>query len=179
MFRTFIQELLGSLHSKCHAAKEVVNVELAAFASDVAEIHEKDLLSETKSPTEDLLLLAQNCIEMSCNEFRERCEVIVQELADQRLHCQSGVLKQLFTRMLFILTRYTRLLQFQKDGGAISEDSLHKFRECLESIPVIEMGWSQKPGKPDGGWNETPSQINTRQNQYSDPIEVIFLPLQK
>ncbi|CAA6667435.1 unnamed protein product [Spirodela intermedia] len=173
-----LKELLGSLHSKCHAAKEVVNVELAAFASDVAEILEEDLLSETKGPTKDLLLLAQNCIEMSCNEFREICEGIVQELAERRLHCQAEVLKQLFTRMLFIVTRYTRLLQFQKDGGVISEDSLHKFRECLESIPVIEMGWSQKPGKPAAGWTETPSQINTRPNQYpklpeiaSDPTE--------
>ena len=142
-----IQELLGSFHSKCHVSKEVVNAELADFSSDLVEIIENNPFSETKCKIEDLLLQAQNCMEMSCNEFRKTCEGIVQELMNQRLQCQDEDLRQILTRMLFILTRCTRLLQFQKDCGAINEDSLLKFRVCLDSIPVVESGWPLKPVK--------------------------------
>ncbi|XP_078441696.1 protein kinase superfamily protein isoform X2 [Wolffia australiana] len=140
-----LKELVGSFSSKCHDAKEVVNVELALFARDLSEILQKDPVIEIVHPVENLLHLARNCMEMSCDEFQESCEGIVQELAEKRLSCQVDVLKQLLTRMLFILTRCTRLMQFQKDGGAINEDSLHKLKWCLERVPSVEMGWSKKP----------------------------------
>lgn len=47
-------------------------------------------------------------------DFWLHCEGIVRDLDDRRQELPPGVLKQLHTRMLFILTRCTRLLQFHK-----------------------------------------------------------------
>ncbi|KAK9270754.1 hypothetical protein L1049_026337 [Liquidambar formosana] len=141
-----LKELLGSLHSRFDAAKEVVNVELASFAGDGMDVLQKnDLNPEGQKMAEDLLILAQQCMEMTSSEFRVKCETIVQDLTEKRRQCQTGLLKWLVTRLLFILTRCTRLLQFQKDCEPIDEKSLHKFKKCLESIPAVEMGWMPNP----------------------------------
>lgn len=145
-----LKELLGSLRSRFDAAKETVNSELAAFAGEIIEVLERqDSSPEAQGIIEDLLILAQQCTEMSSCEFRGKCEGIVQDLAEKRHKCQAGLLKHLLTRMLFILTRCTRILQFQKDTGPINEDSLHKFKLCLESIPAVEMRWVPKPDSAD------------------------------
>lgn len=147
-----LEELLGSLHSRFDATKEVVNVELASFAVDVIDVVEKvDSSSEEQTAAEDLLILAKRCMEMTSSEFRVNCETIVQELTEKRHQCQTGMLKWLFTRMLFILTRCTRLLQFQKDREPIDEKSLHRLKQCLESIPAIETSWVHNPRISDPG----------------------------
>lgn len=133
---------MGSLHSRFDAAKEVVNVELASFAGDVTDVIKKiESSSEGQTMAEDLLILGQKCMEMTPAEFRVKCETIVQELTEKRHQCQTGMLKWLFTRMLFILTRCTRLLQFQKDREPIDAKSLHKIKKCLENIPAVETSW--------------------------------------
>ncbi|GMN46044.1 hypothetical protein TIFTF001_015229 [Ficus carica] len=58
----------------------------------------------------------------SPGEFWLQCEIIVQDLDDRRQELSPGMLKQLHTRMLFILTRCTRLLQFHKESG-LAEDA--------------------------------------------------------
>ncbi|TYI82261.1 hypothetical protein E1A91_D05G210300v1 [Gossypium mustelinum] len=139
-----LKELFGSLHSRFDAAKEVVDTELATFAGDVMDVLQTiDSSSpEGRKMAEDLLLLAQQCVEMTCTEFRLKCETIVQDLTEKRQQCQTVLVKWLCTRMLFILTRCTRLLQFQKEKEPIDENSLNKFKKCLESIPAVEMSWS-------------------------------------
>ncbi|XP_010914243.1 probable serine/threonine protein kinase IRE4 isoform X2 [Elaeis guineensis] len=166
-----LRELLGSLHSKFDAAKEAVNAELAAFAREMDAI-EKDSVSEVQEIAEDLLILSQQCIEMTSSHFRENCERIVQDLADRRQKCQAGIVKQLITRMLFILTRCTRLLQFQKDSGQMYEDSLDRFKQCLERVPAVEMKWISKHDHADLGLDglvkhpsEEHSEISTRMSQ--------------
>lgn len=144
-----LKELLRSLHSKFDAVKEAVDAELAAFAGDVMAALEKGSLSKGQKTAEDLLTLSHQCIEMTSSQFRENCESIVQKLAEKRQQCQVGLVKQLSTRMLFILTRCTRLLQFQKDSGTINEESLVRFKQCLESVPAIDMKWVQKTEKAD------------------------------
>ncbi|XP_057988769.1 probable serine/threonine protein kinase IRE4 isoform X2 [Hevea brasiliensis] len=143
-----LKELLGSLHSRFDAAKELVNAELASFAGDVMDVLEKidSSLQEDLKMGEDLLILAQLCMEMNCSQFRIKCQIIVQDLTEKRQQCQTGLLKWLFTRMLFILTRCTRLLQFQKDTKPIDEKSLCKLTKCLESVPSVEMSWVAKHG---------------------------------
>ncbi|KAJ0024658.1 hypothetical protein Pint_08928 [Pistacia integerrima] len=138
-----LKELLDTLHSRFDAAKEVVNTELATFATDVRNVLEKmdSTFSEGQDMAKDLLILAQQCIEMTSSLFRVKCETIVQELTEKRQQCEAGLVKWLFTRMLFILTRYTRLLLFQKESEPIAEKSLHKFKKCLESIPAVETSW--------------------------------------
>ncbi|XP_050233224.1 probable serine/threonine protein kinase IRE4 isoform X2 [Mercurialis annua] len=135
-----LKELLGSLHSRFDAAKEVVNAELASFAGDAMEVLEKidSSLQEELKMAEDLLILAHQCMEMTCSQFRAKCKLIVQDLTEKRHQCQIGLLKWLYTRMLFILTRCTRLLQFQKDTEPIDEKSLRKFKICLESVPSVD-----------------------------------------
>ncbi|XP_068655985.1 probable serine/threonine protein kinase IRE4 [Aristolochia californica] len=144
-----LKELLRSLHSRFDDAKEVANAELTAFAGDILDFLEKEEDPSSKSCTiaEGLLILAWQCTKMNPSDFREKCEGIVQDLAGKRQQCEAGHLKQLFTRMLFILTRCTRLLQFQKDNGHMDENSFHKFNQCLESIPAVEMNWPLKSQK--------------------------------
>ncbi|KAK1322930.1 Serine/threonine-protein kinase AtPK1/AtPK6 [Acorus calamus] len=147
-----LKGLLGALDSKFDNAKEEVNAELSAFVEDLVELLEKNsALSTSQEAAEYLITLAEQCLEMTCSEFREKCGGIVQSLAERRQQCELGLLKQLFTRMLFILTRCTRLLQLQKDGGAINEDSLHKFKKCLENVPALNMHWMPKSGNVDFG----------------------------
>uniref|UniRef100_A0A2P2JRE8 non-specific serine/threonine protein kinase n=1 Tax=Rhizophora mucronata TaxID=61149 RepID=A0A2P2JRE8_RHIMU len=146
-----LKELLGSLHSRFEAARQLVNSELASFARDVMEVLEEidpSLLEEQKM-AKDLLILAQLCMEMTCAQFRVKCEVIVQDLTEKRKQCQIGIVKWLFTRMLFILTRCTRSLQFQKDSKPIDEKSLRKFKRCMERIPSVEMMWAANRGIAD------------------------------
>ncbi|KAL5987077.1 hypothetical protein ACLOJK_041073, partial [Asimina triloba] len=145
-----LKELLGSLNSGFDSAKEAVNTELADFVGEIGKVlMREDSTSQEKGITEDLFILACRCIEMCPSEFRGKCERLVQDLADRRQQCQQGLVKQLLTRMLFILTRCTRQLQFQKDSGLVNEDSLHKFKKCLESIPAVEMSWMPKPDNAD------------------------------
>ncbi|PKA59924.1 Serine/threonine-protein kinase [Apostasia shenzhenica] len=133
-----IQELLGSFHSKFEAAKEVVNVELASFSAEVANVLEKGTLSGEEETAEYLIYLSKKCMEMKPSIFRNCCEGIVQELAERRQQSKAGLLKQLLTRILFILTRCTRILQFQKESDPINEESFSRFKQCLESVPAFD-----------------------------------------
>lgn len=78
---------------------------------------------EWKEMLEDLLIIASKCAKMTSNEFWLKCESIVQSLDDRRQELPMGILKQVHTRLLFILTRCTRLVQFHKECGY--EDSHH------------------------------------------------------
>ncbi|KAL8130848.1 hypothetical protein AgCh_006964 [Apium graveolens] len=138
-----LKEFLGALRSRFSAAKEVVNSELTCFTHEVVEVLQKnDLMSPLEiQMIEGLLILAQQCLEMTSFEFRSSCEIIVQDLTEKRQRNQTEVLKWLFTRMLFILTRCTRLLHFEKDSEHIDEKSFLKFKECLKRVPSCEMNW--------------------------------------
>lgn len=65
----------------------------------------------------------------SASEFWLQCEGIVQELDDRRQELPMGTLKQLHTRMLFILTRCTRLLQFHKESGLAEDEHVLQLRQ--------------------------------------------------
>jgi hypothetical protein len=151
-----LKELLGALRSRFDAAKEVVNTELGCFMQEVMEMLKKSdsLTSEGQKTTEDLLIVAQQCIEMTSLDFRTKCEAIVQDISEKRKLCQAGLLKWLLTRMLFILTRCTRLLHFERDSEPIDEKSLFKFKECLEKIPSFETSWilNQESSDSDSGY---------------------------
>ncbi|XP_029119205.1 probable serine/threonine protein kinase IREH1 isoform X1 [Elaeis guineensis] len=114
-----LKEVLKVIQVKFEKAKEEVNSDLAIFAGDLVGIMEKNAEShpEWNVTLEDLLLLARSCCVMTPGEFWLQCEGIVQDLDDRRQELPMGVLKKLHTRMLFILTRCTRLLQFHKETG--------------------------------------------------------------
>lgn len=142
---------MGSLRLRFDAAKEVVEIELGSFSREMLEILQNDdsLTPNEYQMAEELFVLAQQCIDMTSLDFRKKCETIVQDLTVKRQTCQGGLLKLLFTRFLFILTRCTRLLHFEKDSGPVSEQSIDKFRECLERIPSVDISWVVNKGFAD------------------------------
>lgn len=107
------------IRAKFDKLKEEVNFDLGIFAGDLVGILEKSVEShpEWKENLEDLLVVARQCAKMPPNEFWMKCEGIVQNLDDKRQELPMGTLKQAHTRLLFILTRCTRLVQFQKENG--------------------------------------------------------------
>ncbi|KAH7276700.1 hypothetical protein KP509_39G018200 [Ceratopteris richardii] len=118
------EEVVDGLNERFHSEKEQVDSELALFAADlldIMELEEEKQDKERLSKHEDLLVLARECSLMSVEEFRERCEGIVQKLEEERQILPLGRLKQLHIRLLFILTRCTRLLQYQKETGTPKE----------------------------------------------------------
>ncbi|GJM96380.1 hypothetical protein PR202_ga13208 [Eleusine coracana subsp. coracana] len=117
-------EVIKVIQVKFEKAKEEVNSDLAVFAGELVSIMEKyaDSHPEWKETLEDLLILARSCCVMTAGEFWLQCEGIVQDLDDHRQELPMGVLKKLYTRMLFILTRCTRLLQFHKESGFAEDE---------------------------------------------------------
>lgn len=99
--------------------KEEVNSDLGVFAGDLVGTLEKtsDSHPEWKESLEDLLVVARRCAKMPACEFWVKCEGIVQNLDDRRQELSMGIPKQAHTRLLFILTRCTRLVQFHKESG--------------------------------------------------------------
>ncbi|XP_072990778.1 probable serine/threonine protein kinase IREH1 [Typha latifolia] len=126
------KEVLKVIQVKFEKAKEEVNSDLAIFAGDLVGIMEKyaEIHPEWKETLEDLLILARSCCVMTPGEFWLQCEGIVQDLDDRRQEHPMGVLKKLFTRMLFILTRCTRLLQFHKESGFAEDEVAMDLREA-------------------------------------------------
>ncbi|XP_078432946.1 putative serine/threonine protein kinase IRE [Wolffia australiana] len=125
---------MDKLKIKFSRLKKEVDSELEIFAGDLIELLEKkeDLHPKRREAIEDLLIMARECAEVSADEFWSKCEAIVQNLDDRRQELQMGTVKQAHTRMLFILTRCTRLLQFYKDGAPPLVDhvlGLHQFSD--------------------------------------------------
>ncbi|KAK9278822.1 hypothetical protein L1049_028401 [Liquidambar formosana] len=126
-----LEEVLVVIRAKFDKAKEEVNSDLAVFAADLVGILEKNAEShpEWQETIEDLLVLARSCAMTSPSEFWLQCESIVQELDDRRQELPMGMLKQLHTRMLFILTRCTRLLQYHKESGLAEDENYLQLRQ--------------------------------------------------
>nr|PNR28567.1 hypothetical protein PHYPA_029159 [Physcomitrium patens] len=145
-----LEEVMAALGARFHTAKDEVNAELAVFAGDLVGVLEDttDMDPYHQERIEDLLILARDCAFMDPQVFRKECEAIVQDLDDKRQELPMGVLKRLHTRMLFILTRCTRLLQFEKENG-LDEVELHRLQQqaktgsCIESWKKI-ISWNEK-----------------------------------
>lgn len=107
------------IRAKFDRLKEEVNSDLGIFAGDLVGILEKesDLHPEWKESFEDLLVIARLCAKMSPSDFWLKCEGIVQKLDDRRQELPVGTLRQVYTRLLFILTRCSRLVQLRKESG--------------------------------------------------------------
>lgn len=146
-----LQEVLGAIRARFDKAKEEVNSDLAIFAGDLVEILEKtsEAHPEWKESLEDLLVLARQCDMMSPGEFWLQCEGIVQDLDDRRQELPMGVLKQLHTRMLFILTRCTRLLQFHKEHGLDEDGNISRFHQQGTGASHVEKPLSTATNKND------------------------------
>ncbi|KAF9587037.1 hypothetical protein IFM89_039723 [Coptis chinensis] len=129
-----LEEILVVIRAKFDKAKEEVDSDLAIFAGDLVGLLDKNAEAhpEWQETIEDLLVLARRCAVMTPGEFWLQCEGIVQDLDDRRQELAMGTLKQLHTRMLFILTRCTRLLQFHKESGLASDEHVLPLRQSRE-----------------------------------------------
>ncbi|KAH0943479.1 hypothetical protein HID58_003116 [Brassica napus] len=148
-----VEEILVLIRAKFDKAKEEVNSDLAVFAADLVGVLEKNAEShpEWEETFEDLLILARSCAMTSPGDFWLQCEGIVQDLDDRRQELPPGVLKQLHTRMLFILTRCTRLLQFHKESWGEEEQAVQlrqsRVLHSLEKLPPTGAGRSSSAAK--------------------------------
>ncbi|XP_060205412.1 probable serine/threonine protein kinase IREH1 isoform X2 [Lycium barbarum] len=131
-----LEEVLTMIRAKFDKAKEEVDSDLRIFAADLVGVLEKNAEThpEWQETIEDLLVLARSCAMTSPGEFWLECEGIVQELDDRRQELPMGTLKQLHTRMLFILTRCTRLLQFHKESGFAEDEPVFQLRQSLQPV---------------------------------------------
>ncbi|XP_006365254.1 probable serine/threonine protein kinase IRE [Solanum tuberosum] len=128
-----VEEIMVMVRAKFDKLKEEVNSDLGIFAGDVVGILEKTSEShpEWRESLEDLLVTARRCTKIPPSEFWSKCEGIVQTLDDHRQELPVGTVKQAHTRLLFILTRCTRLVQFQKESG-YDEDHILSFHQLSD-----------------------------------------------
>ncbi len=135
---------MQTLRARFNTAKEEVNAELKVFAGDLLEILERnpDAEADWQERIEDLLILANQCAVMVPDEFLQRCEGIVHNLDEKRQELPIGKLKTLHTRMLFILTRCTRLLQYLKENGLDEDGSLYLFQHRVYLDQSLEKQWN-------------------------------------
>nr|XP_016478233.1 PREDICTED: probable serine/threonine protein kinase IREH1 isoform X1 [Nicotiana tabacum] len=131
-----LEEVLTMIRAKFDKAKEEVDSDLRIFAADLVGVLEKNAEThpEWQETIEDLLVLARSCAMTSPGEFWLQCEGIVQDLDDRRQELPMGTLKQLHTRMLFILTRCTRLLQFHKESAFAEDEPVFQLRQSLQPV---------------------------------------------
>ncbi|XP_061340467.1 probable serine/threonine protein kinase IRE [Gastrolobium bilobum] len=170
--RTFghMEEVMVAVKAKFEKLKEEVDSDLGAFAGDLVGTLEKISGSnrewKEKERLEDLLVVARQCEKMSPTEFWIKCETIVQNLDDKRQELPVGILKQAHTRLLFILTRCTRLVQFQKESGyeqdhilglhqlsdlGVYSEQILKASEQKSSIPTCGHEMAEKQSKKSHG----------------------------
>lgn len=98
----------GKLHRAFHMAKLQVNRDLAAFLSELHSLSPRD--DEVSETIELVSEAAFNCMNEDEDSFKATIKERVDEMEDMRRSCTSMAAKQLFTRLLFILTRCSRLV---------------------------------------------------------------------
>ncbi|KAF0910253.1 hypothetical protein E2562_001441 [Oryza meyeriana var. granulata] len=160
-----LKEVLKVIQVRFEKAKEEVNSDLAVFAGDLVGVMEKyaDSHPEWKETLEDLLILARSCCVMTPGEFWLQCEGIVQDLDDHRQELPMGVLKKLYTRMLFILTRCTRLLQFHKESGFAEDEVVMDQRDKI--IQSADRQILAQPGADDTTTRSSKSDVRKSYSQ--------------
>ncbi|KVH88375.1 AGC-kinase, C-terminal [Cynara cardunculus var. scolymus] len=175
-----VEEIMVRLRGKFDKLKDEVNADLCIFAGDLVGILEETSVShpEWQENLEDLLIIARKCAKMTSSEFWLKCENIVQILDDRRQDLPTGILKQVHTRLLFILTRCTRLVQFHKECGY--EDShhilgLHQLSDLGVYQKVIESTY-QNFSSSLGETEVTETQIDQAHgaNQEQDKAKIIL-----
>ncbi|KAK7312074.1 hypothetical protein VNO77_35637 [Canavalia gladiata] len=190
-----MEEVMVAIRAKFEKLKEEVDSDLGAFAGDLVGILEKSSGSDKKwnERLEDLLIVARQCSKMSPTQFWIKCESIVQNLDDKRQELPVGVLKQAHTRLLFILTRCTRLVQFQKESGyeqdhilglhqlsdlGVYPEQILKAAQQQSSIPpagheMAEKQLKKSHGKEQGKLITKQSQAGQRVPDVIDNVEAV------
>ncbi|CAN7046151.1 unnamed protein product [Brassica rapa subsp. trilocularis] len=119
-------EVMAAIRTKFERQKEDVDADLGVFSGYLVTTLETtpETNKELRMGLVDLLIEARLCATMLAGEFWVKCEGIVQKLDDKRQELPMGGLKQAHNRLLFILTRCNRLVQFRKGSGYVEEHIL-------------------------------------------------------
>lgn len=175
-----VKEIMVAVRARFERLKEDVDFDLGAFAGDLVGILEKSSEShpEWKENFEDLLVVARRCAKMPPGEFWVKCEAIVQKLDDRRQELPMGALKQAHTRLLFILTRCTRLVQFQKESGYEEEHilSLHQLSDLgvypEQILEAAQQSFSGQLGGKDANEKHMNKSHEQEKVSAADDVEV-------
>ncbi|XP_008234378.2 PREDICTED: probable serine/threonine protein kinase IRE [Prunus mume] len=175
-----MEEIMVAVRARFERLKEDVDFDLGAFAGDLVGILEKSSEShpEWKENFEDLLVVARRCAKMPPGEFWVKCEAIVQKLDDRRQELPMGALKQAHTRLLFILTRCTRLVQFQKESGYEEEHilSLHQLSDLgvypEQILEAAQQSFSGQLGGKDANEKHMNKSHEQEKVSAADDVEV-------
>ena len=163
-----------AIRVKFEKLKEEVDSDLGAFAGDLVGILEKISGShpEWTESLEDLLIIARQCAKMSPTEFWAKCETIVQNLDDKRQELPVGILKQAHTRLLFILTRCTRLVQFHKESGYEQDHilGLHQLSDLGVYPEELLQAAQQNAGVPISGHDMAELQLKKSHGKEQDKL---------
>ncbi|KAG2305098.1 hypothetical protein Bca52824_033749 [Brassica carinata] len=179
------EEVLNQIKAKFNKAKEEVNVDLKQLSEDLVRISKDNAKShhELKVIIGDLIILTEKCINATSEKFWLHCERIVQELDDKRQELPPGVPKQLHTRLLFILTRCSRLLQFRKESWGHGEEFAQQSQSRPLSSPYNETSWNILPSLVSKGVkeaavskakNDSQSKVVEIQVATSDDMSIII-----
>ncbi|CAH8391712.1 unnamed protein product [Eruca vesicaria subsp. sativa] len=128
-----MEEVMAAIRTKFERQKEDVDADLGVFAGYLVTTLETtpETNKELITGLEDLLIKAKQCATMPAGEFWVKCESIVQKLDDKRQELPMGGLKQAHNRILFILTRCNRLVQFRKENDCV-EEHLRKMHQLSD-----------------------------------------------
>ncbi|KAL7087119.1 hypothetical protein ACP275_13G046400 [Erythranthe tilingii] len=173
-----MEEIMVMIRSKFDKLKQEVNADLGIFAGDLVSVLEKtsEYHPDWKECLEDLLIIARQCAKMSPGEFWIKCEGIVQNLDDRRQELPMGILKQVHTRLLFILTRCTRLVQFQKENGyeedhVLAAHQLSDLGVYPERTFGISLGSKESVERPSYKFQELEQSVPlTKQNHVTEEV---------
>ncbi|RID76858.1 hypothetical protein BRARA_B03808 [Brassica rapa] len=126
MEASICREVMVVIRTKFERQKEDVDADIGVFAGYLVTTLEStpETNKELRMGLEDLLIEARLCATMPAGEFWVKCEGIVKKLDDKRQELPMGGLKQAHNRLLFILTRCNRLVQFRKESGYVEEHIL-------------------------------------------------------
>eukprot|EP00899_Mesostigma_viride_P016090 jgi/Mesvir1/24482/Mv21839-RA.1 len=134
-------DLIVSLHNKFQSTKRQIDVELHTFCKDVATQQAKERSQGKKSDPrwlmvmEQLLQIAHACIVTHVDEFKSQIKDVVKELETERqlLGARPDMHQgqHLVTRLLFILARASRLLQFSDAEDASGAGASSAQQGCL------------------------------------------------
>ncbi|XP_065868897.1 probable serine/threonine protein kinase IRE isoform X2 [Euphorbia lathyris] len=172
-----MEEIMVAIRAKFDKLKEEVDADLGIFAGDLVGILEKtnDSHPEWKENLEDLLVVARQCSIMPPSEFWVKCEVIVQNLDDRRQELPMGIIKQAHTRLLFILTRCTRLVQFQKESGFEHDHimGMHQLSDLgVYPEQIIELATQDFSGPSGSEEQRKTSQSVDQHQEQVDHVEI-------
>ncbi|KAK9828880.1 hypothetical protein WJX72_002570 [[Myrmecia] bisecta] len=102
------------------SAKAQVDADLQSFKRDAtARLMADSSLREDDGVVESLLAIANKCLEEDVIIFKHTIQDVVDELEEMRRRCTINVHKALVTRLLFILTRCSRLVMTEEPSPGL------------------------------------------------------------